>query len=76
MMYGLYNGYDGFGGGIMMIAVWFLFVVFIVWMVREISGRNANTGSDSKALDILKERYVKGEINKEEFEAKKKDISP
>lgn len=74
-MYGSYNGFGGwFGGGIMMIAFWFLFVIFIVWAVREISGRNVNPGSNSKALDVLKERYAKGEINKEEFDAKKKDL--
>ena len=83
MMYRLYNnGYDGFdasnmmgfwGGGIVMIAFWVLLVVFIVWIVREVSGKNSR--SNSNALEILKERYAKGEINKEEFESKKRDLS-
>lgn len=82
-MYGPYNDYGGwgignmmggFGGGIIMIAFWFLFLVLIIWVVREMSGKNSNLLSSSRALDILKERYVKGEINKEEFESKKKDI--
>ena len=82
MMYRLYNdGYEGFGpsnmmgfwgGGIIMIAFWVLLVVFIVWIVREVSGKNSR--SNSNALEILKERYAKGEINKEEFETKKKDL--
>ena len=82
MMYGIYNGYDGWGignmmgfwgGGIMMIAFWVLITAFIFWLAREISGKNSR--SNSNALEVLKERYAKGEINKEEFEAKKKDIS-
>lgn len=71
MMYGLYNNY---GGGIMMLAFWTLFIIFIVWVVREMSGKNSQSNS-SKAIDILKERYAKGEINKEEFESKKKDLT-
>ena len=82
MMYGLYNDYGyggwgagnmmgGFSGGIMMIAFWVLTIALIMWVVREVSGLNGS--SNSKALDILKERYAKGEINKEEFEAKKKE---
>lgn len=80
-MYGLYNDYGWgagsmmgwFGGGIMMIVFWVLFIALIVWLVREVSGKNAR--SSSNALDTLKERYAKGEISKEEFESKKKDIS-
>lgn len=62
-----------FGGGIVMLVFWILFITFIVWVVRETGGRH--THSSSQALTILKERYAKGEIDKEEFESKKKDIS-
>ena len=80
MMYG-YNNYGGwgagsmmgwFGGEITMLFFWVLVVIFIVWIVREVSGKNSK--SDSNALDILKERYAKGEITKEQFESMKKDI--
>ena len=81
-MYGLYNGYEGwgignmmdwFGGGIMMVAFWVLLIALIVWVIREISGKNSR--SNSNALEILKERYAKGEIDKKEFEEKKKDLT-
>ena len=78
MMYGLYNNWSvgnmmgWFGGGIMMIVFWILFIYLIVWIVCEVSGKNLK--SDGNALNILKERYAKGEITKEQFEAMKKDI--
>ncbi|MDO8575564.1 MAG: SHOCT domain-containing protein [bacterium] len=83
MMYGLYSNNWGYNmmngtiGGIMMIFFWILLVIFIVWVVKEISGKNShtNSASNSRAIDILKERYAKGEIDKQEFEAKKKDLS-
>lgn len=86
-MYGLYNDYGGwggnmmgwFGGGLMMIVFWVLLIAFIVWAVRGFSGKNccshSSHVSDSNALEILKERYAKGEIDKKEFEEKKKDIN-
>ncbi|MDP2655325.1 MAG: SHOCT domain-containing protein [bacterium] len=80
-MYGLYGDYGWgagnmmgwFGGGIMMIVFWALFIALIVWVVREFGGKNSK--SSSNALDILKERYAKGEISKEEFDSMKKDIT-
>ena len=73
MMYGLYNDYGGwFGGGIMMILFWVAVIIFVVWIVREVGGKN--NGRSNSTLDILKERYAKGEIDKKEFEEKKKDL--
>ena len=77
-MYGIYNGWDvgnmmgWFGGGIMMVLFWAAVIYFIVWLVRN---NKMNGVDDKKALNILKERYAKGEIDKKEFEEKKKDLS-
>jgi uncharacterized membrane protein len=35
---------------------------------------NIHGRSDSRAIDILKVRYARGEMNKAEFEANKKDL--
>ena len=64
----------GLGGGIMMLIFWVVIIILIVWAVKEFSGKK-DIESKSSALDILKERYAKGEINKEEFETKKKDLA-
>lgn len=66
----------GFGGGLMMIIFWTAIILFIVWIVREVSGKNNSdkTRSSKSAIEILEERYAKGEIDKKEFEEKKKDL--
>ena len=65
----------GFGGGVMWI-FWILLVVVILWAVKTAAGSGTNSaGKQRSALDILKERYAKGEIERDEFEQKRKDLS-
>ena len=63
-------------GMIWMALFWILIVLGIVvlirWLMRSDSGRRARM--EESALEILKRRYAKGEIDKEEFEEKRRDL--
>lgn len=62
-------------GGIFMWLFWILIIVAIVWAVRAATASGGDSPARQKtALDILKERYAKGEIDQEEFERKRKDL--
>jgi len=69
----------GWFGGIFMILFWILIIVGLVFVVRwliQTSGRGKNSGqSGSRAIDILKERYARGEIDKAQFEDMKRDLT-
>ena len=43
-------------------------------MKRPLFGKSDSPDEAESALDILKKRYAKGEITKEEFEAMKQDL--
>lgn len=57
----------------LMLLIWTGIIFFIIWITIQATGKL--TSNPHSALDILKERYAQGEINKEEFEEKKKELS-
>lgn len=62
-------------GGIFMILFWVVIIIGVVYLVKYFAQTQERKKEDKTALSILQERYAKGEINKEEFEEKKKDLS-
>lgn len=63
----------GLGMLLMMLVFWGLVIAGIVLAVRWLAGQSERSRPD-RALDILRERYARGEIDKEEFEAKRRDL--
>lgn len=77
MMWGDYGWGWGMGFGmISMVLFWVLVILGIVILVKWIAGSSSapNLPPAKSALDILKERYARSEIDKQEFEEKKRDL--
>lgn len=63
----------GLGMMVMMLAFWGVMITGIVLAIRWLAGQGQRSRSDG-ALAILRERYARGEMNREEFEAKQRDL--
>ncbi len=74
---GMMGGWGmGWLGGIFMMIFWVLvlagLVFLIKWLIQSTNRANSDAGSGNRALEILKERYARGEIDSAEYEEKKK----
>ena len=73
MWYGWDSGFCGGFGWIGMLLWWGLIIAGIVWFVRWVIGQT-DASRHASALDILKERYAKGEVSAHEYEKMKKEL--
>ncbi len=69
-------GWNGLGllGWIPMLLFWILFILGVVALLRYL-GKSGQQQEHRTPLDILKERYARGDIEKKEFEEKKKELT-
>jgi putative membrane protein len=72
-------GMGGFGmgafGGLTMIIFWVAVIVGIVLLVRSLASSEKSGGpAQEPAAEILRKRYARGEISREEFETGKRLI--
>lgn len=78
-----WNGYGATGvslvGMLVWIAFWILVITLIVIIVRKILANGKNgigvVRSNNSAIEILKERYARGEIDTKEYEERKKALT-
>lgn len=68
-------GYGGYGG----IFMWIILIVIAVVIIYFVINRSKRTGNSKNSTgesptEILKKRYAKGEITKEEFDRLKREI--
>jgi putative membrane protein len=72
-MWGMWGAW-GLGMMLFMVVFWALVIAGLVLGLRWLATQGREPRSDA-AVDILRQRYARGEINKDEFDLKKRDLS-
>jgi putative membrane protein len=61
------------GGGVMMVLFWAAIIFLLFVLARSVNAMHqASHPPPRTAVEILKERFARGEIDREEFEEKRK----
>lgn len=77
--YVMHNAGFGLATGVLSLIFWIVVIVAIIWAVKwlvagGVPGNDMHVLREDSAMKILRERFAKGEIGQDEFEAKKKDL--
>jgi len=76
-----YGGY-GYGFGLLHMLIWIVVLIGVIalvaWFMRSVAGTHLQHPPQAPrrlpGLDVLEERYARGEIGRDEYLQKKKDI--
>ncbi len=76
MQSGVMDGYGMMSGGygILGLIFWILVIIGLALLIKYLWESSGAKREQESALEILKKKYARGEISKEEFEEKKKDL--
>ncbi|WP_237698692.1 SHOCT domain-containing protein [Pyrococcus yayanosii] len=67
-------GYFGILGAIFMLLFWIAIIVAVALLIKWIIEQGSSGTSRNRALEILDEKYARGEINDEEYERRKRKL--
>jgi putative membrane protein len=63
--------YGGWFGAVWMVIFWVGALLLIAWLLRQVGSRSSDA---SRAVEILEERDVRGEIDSTEFDSRMRDM--
>ncbi len=66
-------GYGGMGM-IFMALFWFGVVALVVWGIRSAGDTRVHQDSSRRAIEILEQRFARGEIETDEFQARRAEL--
>jgi len=69
------DGYSMGFGSIFMVIIWVLLAFGIIALFKFIFNQNKDDSKQDDALEILKKRYAKGEIDHAEYQTMKHNLS-
>ncbi|WP_148882248.1 SHOCT domain-containing protein [Thermococcus aciditolerans] len=67
-------GWFGWFGAIFMLLFWVLIIAGIIWFIKWLVEQSSSSTSKKSALEILDEKYARGEIDDEEYEKRRRRL--
>jgi len=72
--YGMFDGRFMWIGMLLHLLLVVGVILLVIWLIKKLTQPKHVKFESSAAIEIIKERYAKGEITKEEFENLRKDL--